>query len=128
MKRTAVATIAFLAFVAAASFRQAVMNVAPSPKVDMFFGTSPCAEFVKPKLRIPAGENCDRIKWRLNVNESGKYWLTHEWGYHVDNRTYVKKDKVMFGGTWKIAKGRAGDPNGAVVQLDADQPNSLAFA
>lgn len=128
MKRTAVATIAFLALVAAASFRQAVTNVAASPKVDMFFGTSPCAEFVKTRLRIPGGENCDRIKWRLTINESGKYYLAHEWGYHVDNRTYLNKGKVSFGGTWKIAKGRTGDPNGAVVQLDADKPNSIDLA
>ena len=128
MKRIALATIAILALVAVASFRQAVTNVAASPKFDMFFGTSPCAEFVKPKLGIPAGENCDRIKWHLSIFESGKYSLIREWGYHVDNRTYLKKGKVNSAGTWKIAKGRNGDPNGAVVQLDADQPNSIAFA
>jgi hypothetical protein len=128
MKRTAVATLAFLALVAVASFMQAATNVAPSPKVDMFFGTSPCAESVKPRLKIPAGENCDRIKWQLRLFESGKYGLTREWGFHVDNRTYLKKGTAGFGGTWKIVKGRNGDPNGAVVQLDADQPDSIAFA
>ncbi|HET8781032.1 MAG TPA: hypothetical protein VFM63_01350 [Pyrinomonadaceae bacterium] len=128
MTRTAIATIAILALVAIASFTQAVTNVASSPKVDMFFGTSPCAEFVKPKLRIPAGENCDRIKWHLSIFESGKYSLRQEWGYHIDNRTYLSKGKFNMAGTWKIAKGRTGDPNGAVVQLDADQPNSIAFA
>jgi hypothetical protein len=128
MKRTALATIAFLALVAVASFRQAVTNVAPSPKVDVFFGTSPCAEFVKAKLEIPARENCDRIKWRFSLFESGKYELTREWGYHVDNRTYLKKGTTNFAGKWKRAKGRSGDPNGIVVQLDADKPNSIGFA
>ena len=127
MKRTAVAAIVFFAVVACASFRQAATNVASSPKFDIFSGTSPCAEFVKPKLKIPAGENCDRIKWRLSLFESGKYGLRREWGFHVDNRTYVKKDTITFAGSWKIAKGRTGDPTGVVVQLDAHQPDSIAF-
>lgn len=127
MKRTALATIAFLAFVAVASFRQAVTNVA-SPKIDIFFGTSPCADFVKPKLQIPAGENCDRIQWQLTVFETGKYSLQREWGYHVDNQTYLKKGTSSLGGVWTLAKGRTGDPNGIVVQLDADKSASIAFA
>jgi hypothetical protein len=129
LKRTALATIAILALVAGASFRQAVTNVSSSPlKTDTFVGTSPCAEFVRPKLRIPAGENCDRIKWQLSIDDSGKYNLTHEWGFHVDNRTYLKRGNVSFSGAWKIAEGRTGDPNGAVVQLDEGQPNTIAFA
>ena len=129
MKRTALATIAILAFVLAASFKQALTNVASSqPKTDVFTGTSPCAEFIKPKLRIPAGENCDRIKWQLSIDDSGNYKLAHEWGYHVDNRTYLKKGNASLSGAWKIGKGRAGDPNAAIIQLDANQPNSIAFA
>jgi hypothetical protein len=128
MKRTAVATIAFLALVAVASFRQALTNVASSPKVDVFWGTSPCAEFAKPKLQIPTGENCDRIKWDFRLSETGKYFLTREWGFHVDNRTYLKKGTAKFSGNWKVTKGRTADPNGIVVHLDPDQPNSLAFA
>lgn len=128
MKRTAFATIAFLALAAVASFRHAVTNVAPSPNADVFVATSPCTDFVKPKLQIPAGENCDRIKWRLSLFDSGKYELTREWGFHVDNRTYLKKGTTNFAGTWKIDKGRSGDPNGVVVQLDGGKPDSIAFA
>ena len=129
MKRTALATIAILALAAVASFRQAVTNVASSsPKTDVFVGTSPCAEFLRPKLGIPAGENCDRIKWQLSVDDAGKFNLTHEWGYHVDNRTYLKKGDVNLSGTWNMAKGRTGDPNGAVVQLERGQFNTMAFA
>ena len=127
MRRTAVATIAFLALAAVASFRQAETNVASST-VNVFSGTSPCAEFVRPKLQIPNGENCDRIKWRLSVYDSGKYELTPEWGFHVDNRTYLPKGTSNFTGSWKIGKGRAGDPNGLVVQIDPDRPNSIGFA
>jgi hypothetical protein len=128
MKRTAVAAIAILALVAAASFRQAVTNVAASPNVGVFVGTSPCADFPRPKLQIPGRENCDRIKWRVSLFDSGKYELTREWGFHIDNRTYLPKGTANFAGTWKIIKGRAGDPTGVVVQLDADKPNSIAFA
>lgn len=128
MKRTAFATIAFLALVAIVSFRQAVMNGASSPNADVFSGTSPCTDFVKPGLQIPAGENCDRIKWRVSLFESGKYELTREWGFHVDNRTYLAKGTTSFTGAWRIVRGRTGDPNGIVVQLDVDKPNTIAFA
>lgn len=127
MKRTAFATIALLAFMAAASFRQAVTNVA-SPNVEVFVGTSPCADFLKAKLQIPAAENCDRIQWQISLYDSSKYELTGEYGYHVDNRTYLKKGRTNLTGTWTTAKGRAGDPNGVVVQIDRDQPRYIAFA
>jgi hypothetical protein len=130
MKRFAVMTIAFLALGAlgtGASFRQAVTRVASS-NGSVFFGTSPCAEFVKSKLQIPSGENCDRIKWRFSLHDSGKHELTREWGFHVDNRTYLPKGTASFTGTWKIAKGRTGDPKGVVVQIDPHEPNSIAFA
>ena len=128
MKRTAVAAIAFFALVECASFRQAGTNVASSPNVDVFVGTSPCTDFVKPKLQIPSGENCDRIKWRISLSDSGKYELTREWGFHIDNRTYLPKGTTSFSGAWKSVKGRNGDPTGVVVQLDGDKPNSIAFA
>ncbi len=128
MKSSAIAATAFFALVACASFRQAGTSVASSPNVDVFAGTSPCTEFVKPKLEIPRGENCDRIKWRVSLFDSGKYDLTREWGFHIDNRTYLPKGTASFTGTWKIGKGRTGDPNGVVVQLDGDKPNSIGFA
>lgn len=127
MKRTAFATIAFLALAAVASFRQAVTNVA-SPNVEVFVGTSPCAGFLKAKLQIPAAENCDRIQWQVSLHDSGKYELKREYGYHVDNRTYLKKGRTSLTGTWTTAKGRASDPNGVVVQIDGDQPRNIAFA
>jgi hypothetical protein len=128
MKTSALATIAFLALVACATFKNGDINVASSPTADVFVGTSPCTDFVKPKLQIPGGENCDRIKWRVSLSDSGKYELTREWGFHIDNRTYLPKGTTNFSGTWKLAKGRSGDPNGIVVQLDGDKPNSIGFA
>ena len=40
----------------------------------------------------------------------------------------MAKGTASFTGTWKIRKGRSGDPNGVVVQLDGDKPNSIGFA
>src|SRR5687767_8333210 len=104
MKTTAIAAIAFLAIVAAASFRQAVPSVESSPRFEIFVGTSPCADFIKPKLQIPAGEKCDRITWQLTIFDSGKYALTQEWGFHVDNSTYLKQGKTGRSGVWEIQK------------------------
>ena len=104
MKSTAIASIAFYALVACASFRQAGTSVASSPNVDVFVGTSPCTDFVKPKLQIPSGENCDRIKWRVSLFDSGKYDLTREWGFHINNRTYLAKGTASFTGTWTVCR------------------------
>lgn len=66
--------------------------------------------------------------WELRVFDGGKYFLSQDWGYHVDNRTYLKQGKTSRSGKWEITKGRNGDPNGTVVQLDPGKPNSIAFA
>lgn len=126
--RTAIAAIAFFAVVTCASFRRAGTNVASSPAMHIFLGTSPCSELVKPKLKIPAQENCDRIKWLVSLIGTGKYSVRGEWGFHIDNRTYLKKGATTVAGTWKAIKGRAGDPTGIVIQLDPDTPDSIAFA
>lgn len=116
-KRIAVSTVAFVALVAVVLFTRT--SVA-SPNAGVFSATSPCAEFAKSFLRIPAGENCDRIKWRLSLFDSGKYTLKRDWGFHVDNRTYLPKDTTTIEGTWKTIKG--------LIQLNAGNPNSLSFA
>lgn len=128
MKRIAVGSIALLSVLACVSSKSAdtKMSTAPSPNVSVFVGTSPCAGFAKPFLAIPAGENCDRIKWQLSLHESGKYVLQREWGYHVDNQTYLPKGTTNIEGAWKKAKGGTGTP--VLIQLENDKRNSLTFA
>ncbi len=121
MTRITVGSIALLSLLACVN-----VSTAPSPNVSVFSGTSPCAEFAKPFLAIPAAENCDRIKWQLSLYHSGKYALRREYGYHVDNRTYLSKDVTNFEGTWKTAKGGTNTP--VLVQLNPNQPNALSFA
>jgi len=121
-RRIAVSTIAFMALVAV-SFKQAFTT---SPNTSTFSATSPCDEFAKSFLRIPAGENCDRIKWQLRLHHSGQYVLQREYGFHVDNRTYLPKDTTTLEGTWKTTKGRTSST--VVIQLDAEKPNSISFA
>lgn len=115
-KKLVLSTLAFLALVGVASFRQSVA----SPSVAVFSGTSPCDAFAKPFLRIPTGENCDRIKWQLSLDDSGKYVLKREYGYHLDNRTYLPRNTTSLEGVWKTVVNR--------VVLDHGKPNSLSFA
>jgi len=122
-KRIAVTTLAFLALIAVVLFTRT--SVA-SPNAGVFSATSPCAEFAKSFLRIPTGENCDRIKWRLSLFDSGKYTLKREWGFHIDNSTYLPKDTTTIEGTWKTVKGETGYP--VLIQLDTGKPNSISFA
>lgn len=121
MIRTTIGGIFLLSLLACVN-----VSTAPSPNVSVFSGTSPCAEFAKPFLAIPAAENCDRIKWQLSLYDSGKFALRREYGYHVDNRTYLSKDVTNFEGTWKTAKGGTTTP--VLVQLNPGQPKTLSFA
>jgi NlpE N-terminal domain len=121
MKIIAVGTIVLLSLLPCVSSKSA--NTSPNESI--FVGTSPCADFVKPFLAIPAAENCDRIKWRLTLQDSGKYVLRREWGYHLDNRTYLAKGTTEIEGTWKAIKGETNTP--VLVQLQNNK-NNLAFA
>lgn len=101
----------------------------PATSENVFTGTSPCADFVKPFLRIPSDVKCDRIKWQLSVRPGSKtYELTREYGFHVDNRTYQSHGSSSFQGTLATTKGRAYDPQATVFQLHADKTQSIAFA
>ena len=122
MKRIAVGSIALLSLLACVSSKSAET----SPNVGVFVGTSPCADFPKSFLAIPAAENCDRIKWQLSLHNSGKYVLRREWGYHVDNSTYLAKGVTNVEGAWKTTKGGTNTP--VHVQLENNNGNSLAFA
>lgn len=131
MKRIVVGSIALLSLLACVSFKSAdtkvaKMSAAPSPNAGVFVGTSPCADFAKPFLAIPASENCDRIKWQLSLHDSGKFVLRREWGYHVDNRTYLPKGETNIEGVWKTAKGGTAIP--VLIQLENDKQNNMAFA
>lgn len=127
MKRIAVGSAALLSLLACVSSKSAdtSFTTAASPNVGVFVGTSPCAEFAKSFLAIPAAERCDRIKWQLSLHESGKYVLRREWGYWVDNATYLAKGSTNLEGAWKTAKGGTNTP--VLVQLENNK-NSLAFA
>jgi len=110
----------------------AVVSIAPLNRAsseNVFTGTSPCADFVKPFLRIPSDVKCDRIKWQLSVSpDSRTYELTREYGFHVDNRTYRSHGSESMRGMLKPTKGRASDPEATVFQLSGDTSQSISFA
>jgi hypothetical protein len=133
MKTIIFITVVFLSLAVVASVTRHASTDSDASTFDVFSGTSPCADFVKPFLRIPSGEKCDRIKWQLNLYHNPNtrkptaYKLAREYGFHVDNRTYQSKGSTSFEGKWQIARGRAFDPDAVIFQLDADKPQSLAF-
>jgi hypothetical protein len=130
MKTIVMASIGLLCVVTAVSLRRSGANVSSTADPEeVFTGTSPCADFVKPFLRIPADVKCDRISWQLSIRPGSKtYQLTREYGFHVDNRTYQSHGSTSFEGSMATTKGRAYDPQAAVLQLDAGKSPSIAFA
>ncbi len=127
MKTILLATIAVLSAIAVS---RSVTTVNPTTvSEDVFTGTSPCADFVKPFLRIPSDVKCDRIAWKLSVRPDSKtYQLTREYGFYVDNRTYQSHGSASFDGSLATTKGRAYDPQATVLQLHGDRAQSIAFA
>ena len=101
---------------------------AGSSTLGVFVGTSPCADIARPLLKIPPGANCDQIKWNLtlyhdpNTLTPTTYKLNSEYGFYVDNRTYVTKGTNVGEGKWAIVRGTKTDPHAIVYQLDPDKP------
>lgn len=127
MKTIVLATIAV---VAAITVGRSVVTLSPTTTAaDVFTGTSPCPDFAKPFLRIPAEVKCDRVKWQLTIRPDAKtYELTREYGFHVDNRTYQSHGSGTIEGTFAKTKGRANDPEATVFQLSRDGSQSISFA
>jgi len=98
-----------------------------------FLGTSLCADIAKPLLNIPASAPCDRIKWNLALNSDARsqkpttYKLNAEYGFHVDNRTFVTSASTQLIGRWRIVNGSRKDPTEVVFQLDPDKPETISF-
>lgn len=101
-----------------------------SSTLGVFAGTSLCSDVSRPLLKIPADAQCDRNKWNLtllvdaNTQVPTTYKLSSEYGYHVDNRTFLTKGSNVREGKWTIVKGARADPNAAVYQLDPDEPGT----
>ncbi|HEX6043189.1 MAG TPA: hypothetical protein VFZ22_01770 [Pyrinomonadaceae bacterium] len=122
MNKMILATIAILSMTAGSA-------TTVKPAADVFTGTSPCAEFVKPFLAIPLEQKCDRIIWQLSIRPSSKTFdLTREYGFYVDNRTYQSHGSASLKGTLTATKGRASDPGATVFQLVNEKSKRIAFA
>ena len=98
-----------------------------------FVGTSLCADIAKPLLNIPPGASCDRIKWNLILNSDARsqmpttYELNAEYGFHVDNRTFVTSASIQVMGRWRVVNGSRKDPTEVVVQLDPGRSQTISF-
>jgi hypothetical protein len=118
-------------FVAAATCSPpSTTGVAGTSHFGVFVGTSPCGNTPRPLLKIPLEANCDRIKWSLalyrdpNTDKPTTYTLNGEWGFHIDNRTYLTKGTLNgMEGNRAIARGTKTDPDAIIIQLDADKPH-----
>lgn len=99
----------------------------------VFGGTSLCAEVSRPLLNIPPAAQCDRTKWNLTLYVDSRtqspttYKLSSEYGFHIDNRTFLTKGSNVREGTWSIATGAKTDPNATVYELEPADPKSTVL-
>lgn len=129
MKRIVLAIIGVLWFVLLSLAGPPAANSSP---LAVFSGTSTCVDFVKPLLKIPPDANCDRIKWKLVLfdganGKQGAYKLTSEFGFHIDNSTYLTKGTNIVEGKWLTGRGAKSNPDAEVFQLSPDTHQSISF-
>ena len=107
-----------------------LFSPAGDPLLGFFVGSSPCGPAIRPALGIPAGADCELIKWQLSLYQQAQtkrpatYKLKWTYGMAQANTTGhvgggTKGERT---GKWTIGRGTPADPQAVVYQLDPDKP------
>ena len=109
-------------------------SAANSSVLGVFVAATPSHDLIRPLLQIPAGADCDLVKWELTLYHHPQtfapttYSLRSEYGFYINNSTYEKRGTYTTAGTWAIVKNVPGHPDAVFYTLDPDRPKiSLSF-
>lgn len=101
-----------------------------------FVASSPCGNVIRPLLKMPSEQECDFVKWKINLYQDPvtkaptTFSLTALYGLSQPNTTgFVGGGiRVEATGKWIMTKGTQANPNAVVYQLNPDQSElSLSF-
>lgn len=97
---------------------------------NVFVGSSPCGNNIKPLFGIPVDETCDFTKWTITLNPNATFHISSLSGVSKPNTPDFigGGKKVEFDGKWQIQKGTKANENAVVYTLTLDKPNyQLSF-
>ena len=106
-----------------------------SPTPEMFAGASPCDQFIRPLLSIPAGTECELIKWKLSLfknpenEDQSRFGLQYTYGMAKNGTQGFVNDgtSVQISGRWKFEKNDGKLPGPALLQLTPEQNKPISF-
>ena len=86
-----------------------------------FIGRTPCAEIAS-EIHMPPRADCNKMKWmlKLYLAPSRQQPAVFELSATFHRQSIIK-------GSWKIFKGRPGDPDAIIYQLHLDKPYESIF-
>ncbi len=104
----------------------ATQSVTTGAARQLFVGSSPCGSPVRERLRIASSEACELIEWQVTLHRDPRtatptrYELQSDYGPVEQGQPGLGRSakSATRSGTWTIAKGRQGDPDATVYELD----------
>ncbi|MDB5210230.1 MAG: hypothetical protein JWQ30_1057 [Sediminibacterium sp.] len=95
----------------------------------VYVGTTACDAYIKQVTGIPAKAECDKIQWKLSLDQSGKYLASLTYGLQEQSGPgFIGGGKsFQIEGNWTNETGTATDPRAKIYRLDRgkDQPEIL---
>jgi hypothetical protein len=93
------------------SIRASASDAATTPfeTTGVYEGRTPCSEITNEFTKVPAGPECQRIKWRLRVNAGGSTTT----GTYIFNGTGTARE-----GAWRLVRGARANSTAPVLALD----------
>jgi hypothetical protein len=107
-----------------------------SPAVDIFVGSSPCDQSMRPFLSIPGEHPCEFVKWKLALFENTdqqlpRFVLEYTYGMsQAGTQGFVNGGTdVKIIGRYNLARSTGTLPGESVIKLQQDAPNlPISFA
>jgi hypothetical protein len=87
----------------------------------IFDGSTPCKELAR-QYKLPAGDECHKLKWKLTLFRDPKTKLPTVYNLQ---RTLHRQSAIE--GKWTIVTGTKTDPNVIIYRLDPERPDALSF-
>ncbi|SIN85075.1 hypothetical protein [Chitinophaga niabensis] len=105
----------------------------PSPR-EVFAGTTPCGQLIRPLHNIPANKDCALVKWELTLfhdprtQQPTTYRLTGESCHILPDNTHSQPDvQSESAGKWSIQQGTGNYTGFLIYQLSPEKGAAVRF-
>lgn len=109
-------------FVAAGLLKRSYESIEPLSPDPVYISCTACPKEIRSFLNIPVDADCDQIKWKLQLNDDGKYTLNTLWGFYVTNSKWEERGKLTDAhGKWTVSKTNPGFKKSEIYSLASDE-------